>query len=397
VLGATVLERYEWLRLLWEQTSEAMALSDAAGIVLAANPAYYKLYGYEPEEVLGKSFALIFPTDQQPNAEAVYREIFGAALPPPVVQSTVRSKDGSDRVVESRVSFVEADGQRLAMLSIIRDITDEIAARNDAARAQHDLRAFLFSLSHDIKSPLSVIKGHAQVMRRQLGRSAQPPPRDGMTDALLQIEASALRVADLVDELVEVATIQEGGAVPLHRSALDFVSVVRESVERHQRLADGHRFIFEAIPETLPGQWDGPRLGRVLDNLLGNAVKYSPEGGPISVRVDRGQRLAAQDYRGGAWMDTTDGCSNEDVGVLLSVEDHGIGITGDDLPHVFERFHRGCNVPQTVVGSGIGLTSVAQIVDQHGGQIAIASEIGSGTRVTIWLPVCQSDPAVKSQ
>ena len=396
MLGASVLEGYEWLRLLWEQTSEAMAVSDATGVVLAANPAYYKLYGYGSEEVLGKSFALIFPSDERPSAEAQYREIFRSELPPPLVQSTIRSKDGLVRVVESRVSFVEEDGQRRAMLSIIRDITDEVAARDEAARAQRDLRAFLFSVSHDVKSPLSVIKGHAQVIRRQLARSAEPPSREAVADALVQIEASALRVADLVDELVEVATIQEGGSVPLHPSPLDFVSVVHETVKRHQRLADRHRFIVETASESLLGQWDGPRLGRVLDNLLGNAMKYSPEGGLIRVRVGLEERRTAQDRGDGASMDAADHSLNC-MGVLLSVEDHGIGITGDDLPHVFERFHRGGNVPQTVVGSGIGLTSVAQIVQQHGGQIAIASKIGSGTRVTIWLPLRKADTAEMGQ
>ena len=396
MLIAPGLEGYEWLRLLWEQTSEAMALSDAAGIVLAANPAYYKLYGFGPEEVLGKSFALIFPSDQRPRVEAEYREIFSSEMPPPVVQSTVRSKDGLERVVESRVSFVEDGGQRRAMLSIIRDITDEMAARAAAARAQPDLRAFLFSLSHDIKSPLSVIKGHAQVIRRQLARSAGPPRRERLTDALVQIEANAMRVADLVDELVEVATMQEGGTVPLRPSALDFVAVVRETIDRHQRLADRHRFTFEPAAESLPGQWDGPRLGRVLDNLLGNAVKYSPEGGVISVRAGLQERPIVRAAAAGASSDAADDSSNC-VGVLLSVEDRGIGIPADDLPHVFERFHRASNVPQTVVGSGIGLTSVAQIVHQHGGEIAIASEMGSGTRVTVWLPLCTTDQAEVGQ
>src|SRR5579864_8522591 len=108
-----------------------MALSDAAGIVLAANPAYYELYGYRPEEVLGKSFALIFPADERAVAEAQYHEIFSSELPPSAVQSTVRSKGGVERVVESRVSFVDEGGQRKAMLSIIRDISDEVAARQE--------------------------------------------------------------------------------------------------------------------------------------------------------------------------------------------------------------------------------------------------------------------------
>jgi PAS domain S-box-containing protein len=94
------------LRQLWEHASEAMALSDPGGVVLAANPAYYRLYGYGPDEVLGKSFALIFPSDQRAWAEAQYRAVFQGEQPPPVMQSVIRSKSGLERVVESRVSFL---------------------------------------------------------------------------------------------------------------------------------------------------------------------------------------------------------------------------------------------------------------------------------------------------
>jgi PAS domain S-box-containing protein len=380
------------LRLLWEQTSDALALSDEAGIVLAANPAYHQLYGYGPDEVLGKSFAVIFPSEQRATAEAQYQEVFRSAVPPPVVQSTVRSKDGLERVVEARVSFVEEHGQRSAMLSMIRDVTEEVAARREAARAQRDLRAFLFSLSHDIKSPLAVIKGHAQVLRRQSARSAEPPSLERLADGLAQIEASALRVADLVDELVEVATMHEGDSVPLHPSHLDLVSIVRDTVDRHRQLAEQHQLVLEAGADSLPGLWDGPRLVRVLDNLLGNAIKYSPGGGLITVRVAIGRRPTTQTAAAPASTTCTHD-SSACEGVLLSVEDNGIGIAPDDLPHVFERFHRGGNVPEAVVGSGIGLTSVEQIVQQHGGTIDLSSSLGSGTRVTVWLPMRQANPA----
>ena len=386
MLGANVLEDQQWLQLLWEHTSDAMALSDTTGTVLAANPAYGRLYGYGLDEIIGKSFALIFPSDQRLAAEAQYVEVFRSEKPPPVLQSTVQTRDGLERVVEARVSFVEEDGHRTAMLSIIRDVTDEVAARREAARAQSELQAFVFSLSHDIKSPLAVIKGHAQVLRRNITRNAEPPSQERLVDGLCQIEASALRVSGLVDDLVELATIHDGDSVPLHPSQLDIVSVVRETVERHERLADEHQFVLDAQPESIPGLWDGPRLGRVLDNLIGNAIKYSPGGGPITVRVRVGppssRRAAVENELAAHSIEHCLTCE----GVLLSIEDEGIGITADDLPHVLERFHRGGNVPDAVVGTGIGLTSVAQIVRQHGGTIDIASGVGAGTRVTVWLP-----------
>jgi len=164
---------------------------------------------------------------------------------------------------------------------------------------------------------------------------------------------------------------------------------VRETVERHQRLADQHRFVCEAAIESLPGWWDGPRLARVLDNVFGNAIKYSPSGGLIRVAIDVGPPPPIGPHCAAIEAPPeSSSCS----GVVLSVEDQGIGIDAEDLPHVFEHFQRGANVPETVVGSGIGLTSVAQVVRQHGGQIAIASQLGSGTRVTIWLPRHHVDP-----
>jgi PAS domain S-box-containing protein len=176
VLKAGVPEVETWLKQLWENTSDAMALSDRDGIVVAANPAYYELYGYGPRDVLGKSFALIFPFDQRAWAEEQYQEIVRSSVPPPVMQARVTRQSGDERIVESRASFIEERGQRTAMLSIVRDVPEEVAARRAAARAEHNLRAVVFSLSHDIKSPLAIIKGHAQVVRRLMLRQSALPP-----------------------------------------------------------------------------------------------------------------------------------------------------------------------------------------------------------------------------
>jgi PAS domain S-box-containing protein len=387
VLESGVLESGLWLKRLWEHAPDAMALSDASGTVLAANPAYYELYGYGPDEVLGKNFALIFPSEQRATAQAQYEEVFNSATPPSVPRSIVRSKAGLERVVESRVVFVEEGAERKAMLSTIRDVTDEVDARRLAERVQADLRTLLFSLSHDVKSPLSVIKGHAQVLRRLMMRNGAAPSRERLGETLLQIEANALRVAELVDELVEVATLDEGASLPLCPTQTDLMDVVREAVGRYRRLADRHSLVIDASAASVPGMWDGRRLMRVVDNLLGNAIKYSPEGGVITIRVasDHGSSLGPEPER------CTESARPKLPGVVLCVEDTGIGIAPDDLPHVFDRFQRGSNVPGTVVGSGIGLTSVEQIVHQHGGHIDISSNVGAGTKVAVWLPLQRPD------
>src|SRR5215207_6549517 len=122
-----------------------MAISDPNGVVLAANPAYYQLYGYAPEEVLGASFALIFPREQRDWAEAQYQAVFRSEHPPPVMRSVVTNRNGREHVVESRVSFLERDDRRTAMLSIVHDVTEQVAAERAAAQAEQNLSAVLFS------------------------------------------------------------------------------------------------------------------------------------------------------------------------------------------------------------------------------------------------------------
>ena len=124
-------------QLVWETASEAMALSDARGIVTAANPAYLRLYGFSSAEVVGQSFAIIFPPEVRAWAEAQYQQYFTSDVRPPPVEASIQRADGEHRIVESSVAFLEENGQRTAMLSIIRDITERKALEADL-RASHE-------------------------------------------------------------------------------------------------------------------------------------------------------------------------------------------------------------------------------------------------------------------
>lgn len=111
------------LRLVWECASDAMALSTCDGTVLTVNPAYYQLYGFQPEEVIGKNFAIIFPKEQQKWAQVLYERMFTSSVIGPPIETPVTRFDGTERFVESRYTFLTPHGQRTAMLSIIHDIT----------------------------------------------------------------------------------------------------------------------------------------------------------------------------------------------------------------------------------------------------------------------------------
>ncbi|RJP51042.1 MAG: PAS domain S-box protein [Anaerolineaceae bacterium] len=159
---------------VWEATSDAMALSDPDGIVLEANPAYLDLYGYKLEQVVGRSFAIIFPEEIQAQAVEQYKTVFASEVIPATFESTIRRADGSERVVESSVSFLTATGQRIAMLSTIRDITDRKRAEEKIQRQLEHLTALgeidqAISSSSDLRFTLGAVL--AQVIT-QLGVDA---------------------------------------------------------------------------------------------------------------------------------------------------------------------------------------------------------------------------------
>jgi signal transduction histidine kinase len=225
---------------------------------------------------------------------------------------------------------------------------------------------FLAVASHDLRSPLASIGLAAEAL--QLRIQAEPlAASNELATVLADIEAACRRMDDLIGSLLDVAQLQMGHPLRLQRASTDLVLLVAQVVAEYQERTKRSAIAFDAS-QPVSGEWDAARLRRVVENLLDNAVKYSPGGGEIHVallRDDTGPAAAA----------------------VLTVEDAGIGIPPEDLPYIFERFRRGSNVLGRVPGTGIGLAGARQIIEQHGGTIAVASEIGCGTRFTIRLPL----------
>jgi signal transduction histidine kinase len=171
-------------------------------------------------------------------------------------------------------------------------------------------------------------------------------------------------MARWVDELHEASRLQVGGDLRLDREPFDLVGLVRSLVEEHQRLAPDHRLAVEAAEEEIVGHWDRGRVERVVDNLVGNAVKYSPAGRVVEIEVGQAEGWA-----------------------ILQVRDQGIGIPAADVPHLFDLFRRGSNVADRMPGSGIGLAVVRAAVERHGGTIEVASAPGVGSTFTVRLPL----------
>lgn len=238
----------------------------------------------------------------------------------------------------------------------------------EAMRAREEFAA---GMSHDLRNPLTTIIAQTQMLQRRLARM------DGSD--LDRIERGLHNIADAADKLdrsinvlVEVAR-QPGDHRPVaHRVPTDLVGLTRKVVEQHRATAENHDIDLRSRVPQLLGLWDPSQIERVLGNLLNNACKYSPAGGPILVHVGQ------EESGGRSWA-------------WLQVVDRGIGIPNDDLPRVFDRFHRGSNVVGRIEGSGIGLAGVKQIVELHGGNVAVQSREGEGATFTVRIPLLQTE------
>jgi signal transduction histidine kinase len=276
------------------------------------------------------------------------------------------------------ISFITAEsGRRFDEddLAIASEITRRAAIAIEHARLykqlQESLRArdeFLSSAAHELKTPLTSIKGYAQTLERR-ARELDEPTRSRFA-GLQRIDAASTRMARTIDELLDLARLRLGQKIELDRNTADLVTIARDSVAEHAAMSAGHRITLVARVPSLVGEWDGRRLEHVVSNLISNAVKFSPSGGDVIVTVDRVEGDAA-----------------------LAVRDQGVGIVPEDRAAIFERFRRGSNV-KGIPGTGIGLTLAKEIVEAHGGQVFVESAPGKGSTFTLRLPVRVASPVM---
>jgi signal transduction histidine kinase len=281
-------------------------------------------------------------------------------------------------------AFYNPAGQPVRMLGVAFDITERREAEAERARllaAEREARAsaetalqlrnaLLSSITHDLRTPLTTVMGLAQLLRRQTA-SMEPPVGPRLQKGLGSIESAATQMTRMTTDLLDGARLASGHGLELQRAPVDLVALVSRQMQDYQpRATAGHELRFESTSPALVGQWDAARLERVLANLLDNALKYSPAGGAITVRVSSDS--TPED--GSAWAE-------------LAVQDEGLGIPAADLPRVFDQFHRGENVSARIAGSGIGLFGARHIVEQHGGTIGVVSVEGAGSIFTVRLPL----------
>lgn len=262
----------------------------------------------------------------------------------------------SDADLYLAVEIAERAAQAIGNAHLYREARDAVQVRDHV----------LTTVTHDLRNPLTTIKGFAQIMQRQTARAKLTP--EALANGLAQMHDAAEKMSGMIDDLLDTARLQMGQPLSLQVGPAELLALTRRAVENHRRTTSRHTLVLDTDGQPITGEFDGPRLERVLDNLLSNAIKYSPAGGEVRVTLRRAE------------------ADSRDVAVI-SVSDRGMGIPAADQWRIFQPFQRASNVAGRIAGTGIGLAGARRIIEQHGGLIRVESTEGEGSTFTVVLPL----------
>jgi PAS domain S-box-containing protein len=351
-------------RLLAELDATFNSITDAviiyrpSGEILRMNPAAEKLLGYsaqmrrKPIRERLTHLRVETPEGQPfPMEESLSRVFEGKGRMKGAI-NVIHHPDGKTFWVSSSAAPIfSGDGELVGAVATIVDITS-------LHELQLEREMVLHTISHDLRLPLTVISGHAQILEEIVGAARF---NHGALSSIREINKGIRMITRMIEELVDSARL-EGGRIILEKQPLQFGPFIRRLMTSCEGIIDSSR-LETRIPEDLPLVWADPdRLERILLNLLTNALKYSPREKSVKIRVEA-----------------------HPGEIRISVIDQGQGIVPEDLPHIFERFYRckGARRPDSV---GLGLHIAKILVEAHGGRIEAESELGKGSTFSFTLP-----------
>jgi two-component system, OmpR family, sensor histidine kinase MprB len=299
-------------------------------------------------------------------------------------EHVARTQDLSERIDTDgaeQVGHADEIGRLAVSFNAMLDALERSMSALDAS--VHAQRQLVADASHELRTPVTSLRTNIEIL--QQAPNIDLADREQLfAEVIEQIEELTLLVGDLID-------LARGEEPPADTEDVRLDQVVREAAERARRLAGWAGSEAPLSVELEPVVLSGvpARLGRAVNNLIDNAVKYSPPGSPVEIRLV-GAKRPVETSRAATWPVENMGRSMEATrrpaeGAELTVRDHGPGIAAEDLPHIFDRFYRGAEA-RGRPGSGLGLAIVRQVVEQHGGSIAAEAAPGGGTSMRVRLP-----------
>jgi len=355
-LYSQVTEQKRHLDAVLESSADGIFILDPAYRFQRFNRACSRLTGYPAGEVIGRHHSEVIRwVRREPGLTPEEAEAGGWPLSP---QATLYAEgdlvtfDGG--AVSVGITYAPTLGDEGRLLSIVANVRDISKFRE----ADELKSTFISIISHELRTPVALIKGYVGTLRRE---DAQWEP-GVVRESLAVIEDEADRLAGLIDDLLDASRLQ-AGALSLNRSEVLLDALTRRVAERFQTQSEKHRFKVEFSPDIPVIQADEQRLTQVLSNLLSNAVKYSPEGGTVSVVG----RVRPEE-------------------IVVSVSDEGPGIAPEDAPRIFDRFFRASTTARQAKGAGLGLFLAKAVVEAHGGRIWVDDRVERGARICFSIP-----------
>ncbi|MFL6024980.1 MAG: PAS domain S-box protein [Marmoricola sp.] len=349
-------------RGLLEAAPDAMVIVDKTGTIILVNAQVENRFGYERGELIGQSVEILVP-ERFSGMHVAFRSgyVAGPRTRPMGLAGDLfaRRKDGSEFPVEISLAPLETE-EGLLVSAAVRDISERRRMQEETDRVKDE---FFATVSHELRTPLTSMLGYSELMADLEQLSPQG------RRFLSVISRSAERELRLVDDLLTLVAIEESG-LSIRTAIIDVEPVVRDAVEAARPRAEE---VDIDLTLEIPGfavqiEADRDRVGQAIDNLLSNALKFTPSGGSVRVRLH------------------VSGTSAE-----IEVADSGMGIGDIDPSRIFERLYRsGAAVAQQVPGAGLGLTIALAIVEAHNGTIGVVKSDAHGTTFRMSFPLVGS-------
>lgn len=357
-----------WLEAVLDNLVDGILTFDESGTITSLNRAGAYIFGYDQPEIVGQNIRKLipsFPDEGRDMSLAKLLEPFSGLGD----ELEGMRQDGATFPMYFAVSQIILNQQR-RYTAIVQDLTErkflesqvwDKERLNRALEHEREMRdmknRFISMMSHDLKTPLAAIR-LANSMLRNYGDRLEPNEK---VESYETIDQQVEYLTELINDVMQISRADFTGA-ELNLEVVDLETYCRDIIEELQlAYRDKRKFRFKGTDRRIESQIDRKLMRRAITNLLTNAVKYSPNGAPVSVTL-----------------------AYTDCQAILSISDKGIGIPEVDLPRLFEPFNRASNVG-TIQGTGLGLVIAKQAVELHGGQIEVHSKVGTGTTFTITL------------
>jgi PAS domain S-box-containing protein len=339
-----------------------ITLTDLEGKLMLCNQQTAQLHGYEyPEDMLGINvFELVAPDDRQLAAQNTQKTFDEGRVKN--AEYNLLRKDGSQFPAEiSAALLCDAEGAPSGFIGITQDITERMRAMEAEKRLIKLKEDFIASMSHDLRTPLFSLNGYLDLLTK--GKVNDP---DVQKEFLIRASKDVNRLLDMVNDLLDFSRL-ESEHLLLNFKEVDLGPVILEVLQSFREQADARRISLVSAPidPALIAEVDLSRMRRVLVNLVENAIKFSEAGGEVLVT---GESMNGN--------------------ITINIIDQGCGIPAEDCPRVFEKYYQASQtLNKNTSGIGLGLYISKQILEAHGGSIAVKSQLGVGSTFTLTIPV----------